>query len=129
MTMESGKTAIRATRFFIILLTLPDSIRLVKQFLQTARLRRKPGSLRRRHLDRRVFAAEVVERKEQRHRRFVVLPFLAVRIRQASQPANLHAKRLVGPFNVACANTIFIGVAQTWSSNNVEYRCGRSNAK
>ena len=69
--------------------------------------------------------AEIVERKEQRHGRFVVFPFLAMGIGQASQAANLHPKRFIAALNVARANLVFIRIAEPGSSDNVNYRSRR----
>ena len=66
---------------------------------------------RRRRLDGRMDAAEVVVGEEQGQHRVVVLPLLAVRVRQPSDPANLHAERLVVPLDVRRANQFFIGIA------------------
>src|SRR5947209_6485748 len=67
-------------------------------------------------------SAEIVEREEERHRRFVILPLLAVPVRQASEAANLHSQRLVRTFNVARANPVFVRIAEPRSSDNVNYR-------
>ena len=66
--------------------------------------------------------AEVVEREEQRHCRFMVRPFFRVSIGQAREAANLHPQRLVRAFDVARANPIFVRIAEPGSSDNVNHR-------
>src|SRR5437016_5212099 len=83
-----------------------------KQFFQAPSLGGQSGLLRWRHLDRRMSPTKVVKREEQRHGRFVVLPFLRVGIRQTGQAANLHPQGLVVPLDVRSAYSVFIGIAQ-----------------
>ena len=67
----------------------------------------QPGSHRRRFLlKRRVRATPVIVAKIKRQRRFVVLPFLAERVRQTSQAAKRHANREIAPPDMACASPI-----------------------
>lgn len=58
-------------------------------------------------------SAEVVVGEEERHRCFVILPFLAMGIGQASEPTNLHAQCFVAALNVACANAVLV-----WRAND-----------
>lgn len=71
----------------------------------------QPACHRWRLLDGRVLAAVVVKREVQAECRFVVLPFLAVRIGQSGHAANRHTERQIRPFNVRSANRIRIRVA------------------
>ena len=50
-------------------------------------------------------AAKVVVREEQRQRRFVVFPLLAVPVRESRKAANPHAEREVRPLDVRRADT------------------------
>lgn len=61
-----------------------------------------------------VLAAVVVKRDEQRNHRAVVGERLGVSIRQTSQAANVHPKRQVEPFSVACADPRFVWIAEAW---------------
>lgn len=57
-------------------------------------------------------AAEIVVCEEERERRFVILPLLAVCVRQPRESANHHSHRLVRAFDMARANTVFVGFAR-----------------
>jgi hypothetical protein len=62
-----------------------------------------------RRLQRTTNASEVEVGHEQRDRRFVVLPLLAMPIREPGIATDLHAERLVRPLSMARADSAFVG--------------------
>ena len=67
-------------------------------------------------------ADEIIPSEVQSQHRVVVFPFLAVGVREARQPSNLHPERKVQPFAVARASAVKIGVAAAVSSFGADYR-------
>jgi hypothetical protein len=66
-----------------------------------------------------VSTAEVIERGEEAHHRGMVIERFRVGIRQASQPAVVHAHREVEPFAVRRADVSLIGIAEARTISRV----------
>ena len=85
----------------------------LKQLRHAPRVIRQPRRVGWRLLDCRVDSTEIVVRKPERERGLMVLPFLAVGIRQASHSSDRHSDRQVGPLGMAGADSRFDRVADS----------------
>src|ERR1700722_4626647 len=78
-----------------------------------------------RRLDSRVNTAVVEVCEVKRYGRFMVLPLLAMPVRQPSIPPNLHSQRLVLPLAMTRANPVLIRVANYCRLIDRKYLAGR----
>jgi hypothetical protein len=90
-----------------------------EQFFQTPRMVRQSRLDGWRALDRRMYPGEIVVGEEQGERCLVILPFLAVAVREPGEPTNHHSHGPICPLNVARANRLVDGIAYLWGSNYV----------
>jgi hypothetical protein len=95
-----------------------------QKLLQAPRLGSQSSLHRWRLPDRWMDPAEIVVAEQQAESSFMVFPFLAVGVCQLGQSAYYHPDGEIRPLNVRRTNLIFIRIADSRSSDNVDYSRG-----